>query len=155
MAELECPVVVANLPDLRLPHFLSTVISAAAHATKSRLIIVLLSPFFNGSDASAVIPPDTSHTDKWYETQCILAFTYVQATKVAQDLGNPLLEVDVLLKGTEDDLSGDWGSEADTLFCVQGGATFLRSQLFATQTVIVILKKTDSRVFRHHFQFFQ
>jgi pantetheine-phosphate adenylyltransferase len=125
MTELQCSIVVANLPDLRVPHFLSNVISTAAHATKSRLIIVLFSPFFNGSNASATMLPGTSHTNKWHETQCILTFAYVQASKVAQDMGNPLMDVDVLLKGTEDDLSGDWGSDADRLYCVQGGRSLI------------------------------
>lgn len=45
-------------------------------------------------------PAGISRTAHWDDVQRLLTFVYVQATKVAQDIGNILLDIDVLLQGT-------------------------------------------------------
>ncbi|KAJ3822075.1 hypothetical protein EV361DRAFT_793415 [Lentinula raphanica] len=81
----------ASLPSLSTPHFLAPAIVSAATAASSRLRIVLFSRLF---DVDAI-----SHTHNWDNVQRLLTYVYVQATKTAQDMDNPLLQVDVLLKG--------------------------------------------------------
>ena len=108
---------VASLGDLDVPHFLAPVISAAARASRDRLLIVLVSPLFN------IFPQGISHTEKWDEVQCILTFVYVQATKVAQDMDKVLMEVDVLLRGTDEGISEKWAEDMDRVYYVQGGET--------------------------------
>ncbi|KAF8197511.1 Nucleotidylyl transferase [Pholiota molesta] len=99
----------ATLPNLTLPHFLSQVIAQAVTYTRKRLIIVLFSRYFNvhrpqsGDDAdqqSLTFPEmqGLSHTLTWDAVQRILTYTYVQATKVALEMNKVLMEVDVLLK---------------------------------------------------------
>lgn len=88
---------VHNLHDA--PNFLATSVSTAARTSTTGLRIVILSSFFD-------LPPDSDHsrgvsrTAHWDDVQRLLTFVYVQATKVAQDLGNILLDIDVLLRGT-------------------------------------------------------
>lgn len=91
---------VHNLHDA--PNFLATSVSTVARTSTAGLRIVILSPFFD-------LPPDSasddhsrgvSRTAHWDDVQRLLTFVYVQATKVAQDLGNILLDIDVLLRGT-------------------------------------------------------
>jgi pantetheine-phosphate adenylyltransferase len=107
---------ITALPDLQIPHFLSPLISIAAHDTQHRLIIVLIHQSFDSKTAPDV--PPISHTEKWDEIQQILTYVYVQATKVAQDLGKVLMEVDVLLCGSLTDLVSvnAWYSCADALY---------------------------------------
>ena len=105
----------ANLPDLSAPHFLAPVISAAAHVTQNRLLIILYSPLFNSGG--------TSHTGAWDSVQRLLTFVYVQATKVAQEMGKVLMEVDVLLKGLDDE-SQPSVDTTEAVFLVEGGVYF-------------------------------
>jgi hypothetical protein len=106
-------ILLASLSDLSTPHFLAPVISCAASATRTRLLIIFISPIF----------ANVSHTEKWDEVQRLLTFVYVQATKVAQDMGKALMEVDVIFKGRTEDLSDNLGDEADVMFCIEGGAS--------------------------------
>ncbi|KAI0748528.1 Nucleotidylyl transferase [Daedaleopsis nitida] len=113
---------VHNLHDT--PSYLASPVSTAARTTTETLQIVILSPFFNppaapapapGSPSSATGypaheredspgptrgPPGVSRTACWDDVQRLLTFVYVQATKVAQDMGRILLDIDVLLHGT-------------------------------------------------------
>ena len=106
---------VHNLHDT--PNFLASSVSTAARKTTESLGIVILSPFFNPprtSDGTVItssteerpdaqIPldaPGISRTTYWDDVQRLLTFVYVQATKVAEDVGRVLLDIDVLLKGT-------------------------------------------------------
>ncbi|KIY43437.1 Nucleotidylyl transferase [Fistulina hepatica ATCC 64428] len=89
---VDSALLVARLPDLAPPHFLSSPISFASRRTRSRLVIVLVSDFFN--DHGGI-----SHAGTWDDVQRILTYVYVQATKVAQDINNILMHVDVLLRG--------------------------------------------------------
>ncbi|KAF7440633.1 hypothetical protein PC9H_000979 [Pleurotus ostreatus] len=102
----------ARLPNLSTPHFLSTLISDAAASTKERLLIILFSPLFkNGA---------ISHTESWDAVQCILTFVYVQATKIAQDADRVLMDVDVLLKASDEEIGEDVLAEMEAVYLVQG-----------------------------------
>lgn len=122
----------ATLPNLTLPHFLSQVISHAVTYTRKRLIIVLFSRYFNvhhpqsGDDVdhqSLTFPEKQglSHTLTWDAVQRILTYTYVQATKVALEINKVLMEVDVLLKGINEDLKADIGVGMGICFRITGG----------------------------------
>ncbi|KAL1944709.1 hypothetical protein VTO73DRAFT_3139 [Trametes versicolor] len=111
---------VHNLHDA--PNFLATSVSTAARTSTAGLRIVILSPFFD-------LPPDSasddhsrgvSRTAHWDDVQRLLTFVYVQATKVAQDLGNILLDIDVLLRGTAeaDAFPNRVALEAERIFSV-------------------------------------
>jgi pantetheine-phosphate adenylyltransferase len=117
----------ATLPRLSTPHFLAPVISHATSTTRKRLVIILFSRFFNkeaphshldqGYPASQAI----SHAGKWRVVQEILTYVYVQATKVAQDLGKVLMDIDVLFKGVNDDLDEAFGTGMEMVFRASGG----------------------------------
>ncbi|KAK7020496.1 CTP-transf-like domain-containing protein [Favolaschia claudopus] len=94
---MESAVVYATLPSLAVPHFLATTIVHAAQHTRSHLLIVLLVDLLNPDRA-------LSHTAHWNDVQQLLTFVYVQATKVAQDMNKILMNVDVLLLGSNDRL---------------------------------------------------
>ena len=125
----------ATLPDLTAPHFLAPVITHAVQYTRNRLIIVLFSRYFNVCPQAAEIrrsgrPSPTfaqkqglSHTLSWDAVQRILTFTYVQATKVAWELNKVPMEVDVLLKGFNEDLTEDIGTGVGIVFRVKGGTS--------------------------------
>lgn len=127
----------ATLPDLTAPHFLAPVITHAVQYTRNRLIIVLFSRYFNVCPQAAEIrrsesgrPSPTfaqkqglSHTSSWDAVQRILTFTYVQATKIAWELNKVPMEVDVLLKGFNEDLTEDIGTGVGIVFRVKGGTS--------------------------------
>ncbi|KAF4608591.1 hypothetical protein EYR40_000936 [Pleurotus pulmonarius] len=102
----------ARLPSLSTPHFLSTLISDAAASTKERLLIILFSPLFKDGAIS--------HTESWDAVQCILTFVYVQATKIAQDADRVLMDVDVLLKASDEEIGEDVLAEMEAVYLVQG-----------------------------------
>jgi hypothetical protein len=107
--------VLANVPGIFDPHPLIPVIQAAATTARHRLTIVLFSPLFSTSEDATV-----SRTELWDEMQRLLGFVYVQATKVAQDMGKILLDVDVLLKDPNELLPDDLGVGVDVFFVVEG-----------------------------------
>ena len=114
----------ATLPDLSVPHFLTQVIAGATTHTRNRLVIVLFSRHFNTRLAHSLAFPeiqDISHTKSWDCVQRILTFTYVQATKVAWEANKIRMQVDVLLKGLNEDLNQDLGKGIDIVFRVSGG----------------------------------
>ena len=123
----------ATLPNLSIPHFLAQVIAAATSHTRNRLVIVLFSRHFNTRSASSLAFPDIqglSHTKSWDPVQRILTFTYVQATKVAWEANKIQMQIDVLLKGLNEDLDQDLGKDMDIVFRVGGGMslqTYTRS----------------------------
>ncbi|KAI0723966.1 Nucleotidylyl transferase [Cerioporus squamosus] len=128
---------VHNLHDT--PNFLASPVSTAARKTTQALDIIILSPFFNpppdhdgpaantntssrpdanqlahlGADA-----PGISRTAYWDDVQRLLTFVYVQATKVAQDMGKILLDVDVLLKGIAEPFPEQIVRDAERIFTV-------------------------------------
>ncbi|CAA7271447.1 unnamed protein product [Cyclocybe aegerita] len=118
-------ILLATIPDLAPPYFLTpAIVSATAH-TRTRLIIVLFSRFFNIRHTTHLLHTydeslGLSHTQSWDAVQRILTFTYVQATKVAQDMDKVLMDVDVLLHGLNEDISPDLGKDMDLCFRVNG-----------------------------------
>ncbi|KAA1469552.1 Nucleotidylyl transferase [Dentipellis sp. KUC8613] len=125
----------ATITDLDPPHFLAQAITNAAKATRDRLVIVLFSRLFNAdhktpaspaskrdstSSTSSGPPPGVSRAGKWEEVQRLLTYVYVQATKVAQDMDKVLLEVDVLLRGLNENVSENIAQGAEVLFRIEG-----------------------------------
>ena len=114
----------ATLPNLSVPHFLTQVIAGATTHTRNRLVIVLFSRHFNTRSAHSLDFPEKqglSHTKSWDPVQRILTFIYVQATKVAWKANKIQMRVDVLLKGLNEDLDQDLGKDMDIAFRVGGG----------------------------------
>ncbi|KIM65345.1 hypothetical protein SCLCIDRAFT_1212514 [Scleroderma citrinum Foug A] len=116
MATLKRSLFIATLDSLDTPHYLSPAIGHAAAATTDSLVVILLSPLF---DLQVPVPP-ISRTERWDDIQRILAHVYVQATKVAQDNGRILMDVNVLLRGCEQPLRADLATEAEMCFLVEG-----------------------------------
>ncbi|KAI8989700.1 Nucleotidylyl transferase [Trametes punicea] len=120
------------------PNFLASPVSTAARKTTDSLRIVILSPFFNPpqdpreggaphahgagtadtSSSSSSSSPGISRTANWDDVQRLLTFVYVQATKVAQDMGNILLDIDVLLRGTAEPFPEQVVRQAERIFSV-------------------------------------
>ncbi|KAI0320114.1 hypothetical protein OF83DRAFT_1106675 [Amylostereum chailletii] len=127
---LSSAILLATIPTLDTPHFLAPVIANAARCTHKRLVIVLFSRVFNStaqqtrSDSSGSVgstcSSGVSRAGSWDEVQRLLTFVYVQATKVAQDLDRVLMEVDVLLKGFDEDLQEEVGEGMDIAFRIDG-----------------------------------
>jgi hypothetical protein len=80
--------VICFLPQLKQLPSLASVIQHATRSTRDRLVILLFSPHFD------------NHR-KWHDVQKLLTWVYVQSTAVAQDMGKVLMEVDVLLQGSD------------------------------------------------------
>ena len=115
-----------TLPNLFVPRFLTQVIVDATTQTRNRLVIVFFSRHFNTRSADSLTCPDIkglSHTKSWGPVQRILTFTYVQATRVAWEANKIQMQVDVLLKGLDEDLDQleDLGKDMDIVFRVSGG----------------------------------
>ena len=114
----------ATLPNLFVPHFLTQVITGATTQTRNRLVIVFFSRHFNTRSADSLTCPEIqglSHTKSWDPVQRILTFTYVQATRVAWEANKIQMQIDVLLKGLNEDLDQDLGKDMDIVFRVSGG----------------------------------
>ena len=95
-----------------IPYHLASPITLAAQRTVKQLRIILVSSLFNlpapenyvSNDSSSTIQYGVSRTSRWDEVQRLLTYVYVQATKVAQELGKILMDVDVLLQGTSSNI---------------------------------------------------
>lgn len=111
----------ATLPDLSIPYFLSQVIAVATSHTRNRIVIVLFSRHFNTRSLACTETQGVSHTTSWDPVQRILTFTYVQATKVAWAANKIQMQVDVLLKGLNEDLDSNLGKDMGIVFRVGGG----------------------------------
>ncbi|KAH9901542.1 Nucleotidylyl transferase [Cubamyces lactineus] len=140
---------VHNLHDT--PNFLASPVSTAARQTTDSLRIVILSSFFNPpneshGEAEGVNAPGISRTAHWDDVQRLLTFVYVQATKVAQDMGNILLDIDVLLRGTAEPFPDHVVQQAERIFSVLPHDTslpVLPASLRARQTEIIALQPDD------------
>jgi hypothetical protein len=135
----------ATVNDLSTPCFLAPAIAGATRCVRDRLVIILFSRLFNTgrrprspltgrpektrrrdstgsarSDGSAGV----SHTECWDDIQRLLTYVYVQATAVAQELDKVLLQVDVLLRGFDEDLSEDFGKDFEVVIRIEGGAFY-------------------------------
>jgi len=142
----------ATVNDLSTPCFLASAIAGAARCVRERLVIVLFSRLFNTgrrprspfvgrpekecqsrrnsfgsahSDSSAGV----SHTECWDDIQRLLTYVYVQATAVAQELDKVLLQVDVLMRGFDEDLSEDFGKDFEVVIRIEGGVPRPPTQL--------------------------
>jgi hypothetical protein len=140
----------ATVNDLSTPCFLAPAIAGAARCVRESLVIVLFSRLFNTgrrprspltgrpekecqsrrnsfgsirSDSSAGV----SHTECWDDVQRLLTYVYVQTTAVAQELDKILLQVDVLLRGFDEDLSEDFGKDFEVVIRIEGGVSSFRS----------------------------
>ncbi|KAJ7775001.1 hypothetical protein B0H16DRAFT_1509174 [Mycena metata] len=87
MAFVDSSLLHASLSSLSVPHFLAPAVVQAAQRTRNQLLIILVAELFDPAHA-------VSH---WNDVQQLLTFVYVQATKVAQDMGRLLMQIDVLL----------------------------------------------------------
>ncbi|KAF9049520.1 Nucleotidylyl transferase [Hymenopellis radicata] len=99
--------VVASIPDFRSPSFLSPVIVQAATEAQTQLVILLISAAFEDYDAG------------WEDVQALLTFVYLQATEVAHNMDNILLDVNVLLRGSVGAL--DLDEKIDAIFLLEKG----------------------------------
>ncbi|KAI0345333.1 Nucleotidylyl transferase [Trametopsis cervina] len=100
------------------PHELSSPIATATSKTVQQLRIVLFSPLFNKDDVER--PSAALGTKHWDAVQSTLTYVYVQAMKVAQEMGKILMDVDVLLKGEEEPLSESITKDAEVVFRIHG-----------------------------------
>jgi len=124
-------ILLSTIPNLRTPHFLAPVIAHATQSARKRLIIVLFSRHFNVHyPEKDPLKKDyltfseiqsLSRTASWDAVQRILTFTYVQATEIAYSLNNVLMEIDVILKGFNEDIDPEIGKGMDICFRITGG----------------------------------
>ncbi|KAI0005985.1 Nucleotidylyl transferase [Russula compacta] len=131
----------ATINDLSTPCFLAPAIAGAARCVRDRLVVILFSRLFNtGRRSSSPLSAHhekarrrrsfdsshsnssvgVSHTECWDDIQRLLSYVYVQATAVAQELDNVLLQVDVLLRGFDEDLSEDFGKDFEVVIRIEG-----------------------------------
>ncbi|KAI0636704.1 Nucleotidylyl transferase [Trametes polyzona] len=82
------------------PSFLAAPVATAARTSTYSVRIVILSDDFADEPRPSREP--FSRTAHWDDVQRLLTFVYVQATKVAQDMGKILLNIDVLLRAPGD-----------------------------------------------------
>ncbi|KAI0929203.1 hypothetical protein AcW2_004972 [Taiwanofungus camphoratus] len=123
-------VLFTSVHDLhRPPSFLATAISTATRKTTENLRIILFSPLFAPVPSSAQTRPcerdaspekaaGISHTERWDDVQRLLTYVYVQATKIAQEMGRVLMDIDVLLKGPEDHVLDGLIQDTQRIYCV-------------------------------------
>ncbi|KAM6500267.1 Nucleotidylyl transferase [Amanita muscaria] len=119
----------ASLSSLGTPQFLGPAITSAATSTRSKLVIVLFSRLFNRAPGEADdnhsrldFPSSRgiSHTEQWDDVQRLLTFVYVQAFKTAQQKDKVLMDIDVLLRGLDENVPEELGRNTDIVFRVSG-----------------------------------
>lgn len=134
----------ATINDLSTPCFLAPAIAGAARCVRDRLVVILFSRLFNtGRRSSSPLSTHhekarrrrsfdsshsnssvgVSHTECWDDIQRLLSYVYVQATAVARELDNVLLQVDVLLRGFDEDLTEDFGKDFEVVIRIEGGTS--------------------------------
>ncbi|KAL0574333.1 hypothetical protein V5O48_007615 [Marasmius crinis-equi] len=100
MSSVTTALLIATLPtayspsDEHPPSFLSPAIHAASAVAQKRVIIILLSRFFNKN------PSVINNIEHFAGVQRLLTYVYVQAAKEDR----PLLEIDVILRGLDEEL---------------------------------------------------
>ena len=100
-----------------VPRFLAGPVATAASRTNQALRIVLVSPLFDsGSAGLESHRPTALGTKRFDDVQSILTYVYVQATKVAQEMGKILMDVDVLLKGEDEPLQESITAGAEIIY---------------------------------------
>jgi pantetheine-phosphate adenylyltransferase len=125
---------IASLPDLRVPVHLGPAIAESTQLAHQQIAIVLVSPWFNGSQPLSrrkpgAVPSGLSHAGNWEIVQKILTFAYVQATAAAHAEGHILLDVDVVLQGTDTAIDSTLLSNAKALMLLEGGLLYLISSI--------------------------
>ncbi|PCH37862.1 Nucleotidylyl transferase [Wolfiporia cocos MD-104 SS10] len=113
----------ASIYDLgRPPSYLSAAIETAARATTENLRIVLFSRLFDTpaepEPLSRVQSAGKQPAERFDDVQRLLTSVYVQATKVAQDMGRVLMDIDVLLQGTQEPHSAELVQDAERVYHV-------------------------------------
>lgn len=99
------------------PHFLAGPIATAATQAAQALRIVLVSPLFDANSADYQSHrPTALGTKRFNDVQRALTYVYVQATKVAQEMGKILMDVDVLLKGEHEPLQESATVDAQVVY---------------------------------------
>jgi pantetheine-phosphate adenylyltransferase len=100
-----------------VPHFLAGPVATAASKTTQFLRIVLVSPLFDAASADlANHRPTALGTRRFDDVQRVLTYVYVQATRVAQEMGKILMDVDVLLRGTDEPLEASVPADAQVIY---------------------------------------
>lgn len=94
LSGLSKSILILRLDDLQSSHKFSKPIGIASGSTTDRLLIVIFCELFNKDKG-------LSHTQTWNGVQRLLTFVYVEATRVAQQADRILMDVDVLLCGTD------------------------------------------------------
>ncbi|KAK2466684.1 hypothetical protein APHAL10511_000942 [Amanita phalloides] len=119
----------ASLSNLNSPQYLLPAITSAVMATRTRLVTVIFSRFFNrgpGQDADIDDRVDLpalrgiSHTERWDDIQRLLTFVYVQAFKIAQEMGKILMDIDILLRGLDENVPENIAEGIDIVFRITG-----------------------------------
>jgi pantetheine-phosphate adenylyltransferase len=117
---------VASLPNLHAYHHLGSPISTATERALERIAIVLVSPLFNGGQPLSKRRPGAGplglpHAPNWVAVQRLLTFAYVQASAAAHAKGRILLDVDVLLRGTDEGIDQGLTHGIDSVYGIEGG----------------------------------
>lgn len=110
---------------------LGSEIQAAAQLTLNRLAVVVYSPLFDNINA----------VESWTDVQKLLTTAYVEATKVAHELGRVLMAVDILLSGVKSigQTLERVGSSFNVVFRVDGGEhIFSMRSLVHIRTLLLI-----------------
>ncbi|TDL27410.1 Nucleotidylyl transferase [Rickenella mellea] len=93
-AVLSNSILAFRLEHLRIPYELIPVIKVSLLHTTERILVLVFCKIFNDDQ-------NVSHTGSWDDIQRLLTFIHVEATRIAQENDRILLQVDVLLRGTD------------------------------------------------------
>jgi hypothetical protein len=122
---------VAALHDLSSYEHLGAPITAATERASERIAIVLVSSLFNGGKPLSRRAPgagslDLPHAPHWCAVQRLLTFAYVHASAAAHARDRILLDMDVLLHGTDEALDQRLLGTFDDTYGIEGGNYLVR-----------------------------
>jgi hypothetical protein len=142
---------ITTIPDLQTPHYLGEHIAHVTERALERVVIVLVSPLFNGGLPLSKRSPGTttlgvSHAGSWTAVQRILTYVYVKSSAAAQAKGRILLDIDVLLHGTDTVLDARIVTSPDVLFKIDG------SQSDTIYLIIIAKYNIDELPIQHSHQ---
>ncbi|KAK1223947.1 hypothetical protein PQX77_013168 [Marasmius sp. AFHP31] len=147
MSSVSTALVIATLPSAyspageNPPSFLSPVLNAASATAQKRVVVVLISRLFNKH------PSVINNIGLFPGVQKLLTYVYVQASRDDQ----PLLEIDVILRGLDEELNittADEGELAvDAVYRVSGDTILipLPTELLSLPQIFVDPVVDDSR----------
>ena len=98
--QLARSILVVHLASLRDVHRFTEAIKTATEQTSERLLIILICDALNEDR-------HLNNVAAWDDVQGLLTFVYVEATRVAQDADRILMDVNVLLRGLDKDITID------------------------------------------------